>query len=94
MARQVGGVHTALSTNKMAIILDFAAMAGDFTFSQFQQLHRHDHGGGVDPICANHFFIDVGRDSNHAGYDSSNVFDHTDNASSASLLQREADRQH
>ena len=56
----------------------------------------HDHGGGIDPICANHFFIDVGRDSNHAGYDSdySCNTDHADNASPASLLQREADRQH
>ena len=64
---------------------------------QLQQLHRHDHGGGVDPICANHFFIDVGGGFNHAGYDSnysSNVSDHADNASPASLLQREADRRH
>ena len=30
---------------------------------QLQQLHHHDHGGGVDLICINHF-IDVGRSSN------------------------------
>ena len=63
---------------------------------QLQQLHCHDHEGGVDPNCANHFFIDVSHGSNHAGYGSdcsSNVSDHVDNASPASLLQREADQQ-
>jgi len=47
---------------------------------QLQQLHRHDPGGDVDPICGNHF-IDVSRGSNHAGYDSdysSNVSDRAD----------------
>jgi len=29
----LGGVRTALPTNKMAIISDFAAMADDFTFT-------------------------------------------------------------
>ena len=38
----------------------------------------------MDPICTNHFFIDVGGGFNHAGHDSnysSNVSDHADNAS-------------
>ena len=64
---------------------------------RLQQLHRHDRRGGVDPICADHFFINVGRGSNLAGYDSdysSNVSDHADNTLLASLLQREADRRH
>ena len=40
-------------------------------------------------ICTDHFFIDVGRGSNHVGYGSkhtTNVSDHADNASPASPL--------
>ena len=49
-----------------------------------QQLRPHDHGGGVDPICVDHFFINIGYGFDHAGYGSdhsSNVCDHADNAS-------------
>jgi hypothetical protein len=60
-----------------------------------QQLHRHCHRGGADPICVDHVFIGYGSD--HAGYGSdhpSNGSNHADNLSTTSPLQRKDDRQH
>jgi hypothetical protein len=64
VARQVGGVRTALLDEQDGHHPQLRGYGGRLhVHRQLQQLHRHDHGGGVDPICANHFFIDVDRGS-------------------------------
>ena len=83
-------MRTASQASQMVIIPIFVAVAdrlitvADHLDHRPQQLRRHDHGGGADPICVDHFFINIGYGFDHAHYGSdhsSDVSNHTDNVS-------------